>query len=141
MLKNIIKAILVLLFISAATVYPFTSTWQGLVRGMVACIVLQIVIYNIYKGFRDVYLEKVKNEREKQLANRGTYVTCPCPREKRDFIPVSFTEDNNYTCLHCNKRVAVTCEIKTFLTTEPLPLEGAAEALLLKAQKQILSNK
>lgn len=141
MLKNIIKAIFVLLLVSTATVAPFVSTWAGLMRGMVASIALQIVIYNIYKGFRDVYFEKVKNEREKQLANRGAYITCPCPREKRDFIPISFTEDNNYTCLHCSKRIAVTCDVKTFLTTEPLPLEGAAEALLIKAQKQILENK
>lgn len=140
MLKNIIKAITTLLVVSTIFTYPFVSTWSKFCQGIVLCSAVQIILYNVYIKFYKVYVEKVKNEREKELVTRGTYITCPCYLEKRDFIPISFTEDNNYNCLHCNKRVAVSCEVKTYLTTEALPLEGTAETLLRKAQQDILSK-
>jgi len=137
MLKNIIKAIFTLLAVSTIFTYPFTTTWSKFLQGVIVCTILQIILYNVYIKFYRIYVIKVNNEREKELVTRGTYVTCPCYLEKRDFIPVSFTSDNNYTCLHCNKRVAVSCEVKTYLTTDPLPLEGTAEGLLRKAQQNM----
>jgi hypothetical protein len=133
MIKKISISIIILTVTSLCISTACFDTWAKILQFTPAIFLAQIVIYNIYVKFYTLHLEKVKALKEASLAKQGTYVKCPCHLEKQDFIPIDINGDNNYKCLHCNKQVAVTIDVKTFLTTQPLPLEGTTENLLKEA--------
>jgi hypothetical protein len=90
---------------------------------------VQIIIFYIINTFRDVSLEKIKNNRIAELSKQGILLKCPCSKQMEEFIPIVLNENNNYDCQFCNKPVSVKIEATTLATTVPVDLDVSQDKL------------
>jgi|LakMenE18May11ns_1017448.scaffolds.fasta_scaffold9867201_3 hypothetical protein len=122
MVSQIIRQIFFLIFISCTIGFILQSFGVNIYIGVIAGIIMQYVIYNVFVYILKVYektkLQKLEVEKLKQMAYQGTEVTCPCKHKQFAFIRLNTS--NYYKCEKCKKTVSVFVSTETAIVTEPI---------------------
>ena len=123
MIFNIIKSLFLLITCSAVVSLPFAQNKWTYLQSFIISLFVQIICYNIYRTYTKYKFNELEVQKITEFSKQGAEITCPCSKGIKEFIPISLTHDNGYKCLTCNKNIAVSLEIKTYITTEPVNLE------------------
>lgn len=137
---SILKPIGILFLISFSVSFLFSKDFLLFSKIFLFSIIVQILIYNIYKKIIEISLEKIKNDRIKEFSKQGMEVTCPCFLEKKMFVPIQLDKDNSFNCLECDKNVSVDISAKCFMKTDVIDLDNA-EAAIAEVYKKLDSKR
>lgn len=133
---NILKPIAILFVISSSISLLFSNDVYKFFKVFFIASIGQIIVYEIYKKILQIFAEKIRNERIKELSKQGMDIKCPCYLEKEMFVPIELNKINEFKCLECNKNFSVELTAKTFTKTEIIDLDNA-EAALIEVYKKI----
>lgn len=132
---DLLKPILIFLFISTSTSLLFSNSFLGFIKYFLFFSLVQYILNRIYIHVLQLYAEKIKNERIKEYTKQGMEITCPCYLEKKFLLPIDLNKENNFSCLECSKNFTVDIKANTFLKTEVLDLDKSEEAFLSAINK------
>ena len=139
-MSNLLKPLTELILISTALSLAFCNSALSFFKYFCLFIIVQLFVYNIYKGIVALFAEKLKNDRIKEYSKQGMEITCPCYMEKKMLLPIDLNAPNSFKCDECEKNFSVDVSARTFLQTETIDL-NKADAAFVEAYKKIQETK
>lgn len=138
MYKQAIFAVLITILLALGFGYVVQEFIGGIGRGFVAGIIIQFILFMIYKPKKE---EPINNEADEALNTvidlQTTLVECPCGKNKM-YEPIFLNKDNIFTCSTCGSKFRVEIAYESILLTEPISLVNVFDNLR-EREKEIVS--
>lgn len=135
MYKQAIFAVLITILLALGFGYVVQEFIGGISRGFVAGIIIQFILFMIYKPKKE---EPVNTEADEALNTvidlQTTLVECPCGKNKM-YEPIFLNKDNIFTCSTCGSKFRVEVAYESILLTEPMSLVNVFDNLREKEKE------
>jgi len=119
----ILRSLMITCSIATVVATVFWSTGGDFYRAFILTIAIQIGVSWIYASISNRYFnikqQQIDNERIKEFTKQGIDVECAYCKTP-NLIPVRFDDDNDFTCINCDKENAT--YINVTITQKAAPL-------------------
>ena len=145
MLYQLIKSILILCIISATTGATFYVFNYDFWKGFLLATVLQVILFNIIKYFRNGYImikaKELDLEQIKQFDKQGMELKCAhC--NALTYVPIRFDEQNVFDCPACGESNSIYVNVTVARETTALNMDAITSKLIVddeeKAKDEII---
>ena len=140
MLFQFLRGVITLTIISALGGGVSFSLNFGFLSGFILTIVLQIILFNTVKYFRDGHvsmrIREIELEEIKSFEKQGMELDCAHCREPV-FVPIRFDEQNGFDCPKCEKTNAIYVNVTVARETTPLNIDAITTKLIVDEEEKI----
>jgi len=140
MLYVIIKSILVISLVASCISWFAYSINMDPIPVFIMTIVVQILLYNIYRAITDrisaIKMREIQLQEIKNFNMQGLELSCAHCRHTT-FAPIRFDQVNSFSCPECNKPNAVYLNVTVAQETTPLDMESITTKLLIDEEQRV----
>ena len=116
------------------------SLSYSMIKGFLLTLVVQLVLYNMFKYTRDgwmtVKIKQLELEEIKSFEKQGMELECAHCRHVT-YVPIRFDQQNILDCPECNKNNAIYLNVTVARETVPLNTEAITTRLLIDEEERI----